>query len=233
MHEGLDIGVDHINYTKVFDHLEATQGIRVTRGSVHARIWDSQRDFQRELVIRAAEWQFEESTAATIEAVAAVIAAADTSSHAGRRVAMREATRVGCRVNMASAESSDLWGLWQGITGAFTVSMAESEELAPIVDAVRRSYEALSDEFVAMQGQVVEALGWRIRDDMELQGAELRRMVASVSTALADGFGFRSKFTGEAVLQLPTGPEGSLQEWDHLGYAMLILVESVYENPPD
>jgi len=231
--EGLDIGVDHINYTKVFDHLEQTKGIRVTRGSVHERIWPSQRDFQRELVVRAAEWQFEESTAATIEAVAAVIAAADTSTHAGRRAAMREVTRVGARTNMVSAESDDLWGLWQGITGAFTAAMAESEELAPIVDAVRRSYEGLSDEFVAMQGQVVEALGWRLRDDLELTGGDLRRMVASISTSLADGFGFRSKFTGQPVIELPTGPKGEMQEWDPLGYAMWMLIESAYENPPD
>jgi hypothetical protein len=231
--EGLDIGVDHINYTKVFDHLEETTGIRVTRGSVHERIWDSQRDFQRELVVRAAGWQFEQSTAASLEAVSAVIGAADTSTHAGRDAGLKEAIRVGTRTNLDGADEDDLWGVWQGITGAFTASMAESEELAPVVEAVRRSYEALSDEFVALHGQITEALGWKLRDDLDLAGADLRRMVASVAAALADGLGFREKFTGKLTFEIPTGPHGEMQPWDHLGYSLWIMINSVYSNPPD
>lgn len=230
--EGLDLGVDHINYTKVFEHLEATTGVRVTRGSVHERIWDSQREFQRELVVRATEWQFEQSTAETLKAVGAIIAAADTSTNAGRQIAMREATRVGARLNLDSVEN-ELWGLWQGITGAFTVSMVESEELAPVVDAVRRSYAAISDEWVSMHGQVAEALGWHIREDLELAGGELRRVVASITTATADGYNFREKFTGPLTFELPTGSNGESQLWGHLGYAVWLLIQSTYVNPPD
>lgn len=230
--EGLDIGVDHINYTKVFDHLEETKGVRVTRGSVHERIWDSQRDFQRELVVRAAEWQFEQSTAATIEAVSAVIAAADTSTHEGRYAAMREASRVGAQVDLEATEN-DLWSLWQGITGAFTLSMTEAEDLAPIVEAVRRSYAAQSDELVSMRGQIAEALGWQIREDLEIADSDLRRLVASITTATSDGFNFREKFTGPLTLELPTGPNGESQTWSHLGYAVWMLISATYRNPPD
>ena len=50
--DGLHLGADSISYAKVFAYLEETKGVRVTRGSVHERIWASHEDFRREALER-------------------------------------------------------------------------------------------------------------------------------------------------------------------------------------
>ena len=39
--QGLGSGLETISYANVFDHLERSTGVRVTRGSVHERIFNS------------------------------------------------------------------------------------------------------------------------------------------------------------------------------------------------
>ncbi|MEM7325356.1 MAG: hypothetical protein AAF531_19875 [Actinomycetota bacterium] len=48
--EGLHLAPESISYAKVFAHVEETTGVRVTRGSVHERIWASHDDFRREVL---------------------------------------------------------------------------------------------------------------------------------------------------------------------------------------
>lgn len=51
--DGIGLELAEITYGSVFDHLETTQGVRVTRASVHKRIWPSQRAFQLEVLAEA------------------------------------------------------------------------------------------------------------------------------------------------------------------------------------
>lgn len=52
--QGLGAGLETDTYASVFDYLERSSGVRVTRGSVHERIWNSQRDFQIEVLAKLA-----------------------------------------------------------------------------------------------------------------------------------------------------------------------------------
>ncbi len=51
--DGLKLTFASIGYTKVFEHLEVNYGIRVTRASVHERIWASQDDFRLDVLAHA------------------------------------------------------------------------------------------------------------------------------------------------------------------------------------
>ena len=51
--EGLGVEPTTVTYQRVFDHLEEREGVRVTRASVHERIWDSQEHFQHDVLLRA------------------------------------------------------------------------------------------------------------------------------------------------------------------------------------
>jgi len=53
--EGLGLGVDAISYARVFDHLQTEHDIKVTRGSVHRRIWDSHDDYRSDVLVAVAE----------------------------------------------------------------------------------------------------------------------------------------------------------------------------------
>jgi hypothetical protein len=48
--DGLQLGVQSLSYAKVLDHLEQRHGIRMTRDSVHERIWPSHAEFRREVI---------------------------------------------------------------------------------------------------------------------------------------------------------------------------------------
>ena len=48
--DGLHLAPDSISYARVFGHIEKTSGIKVTRGSVHERIWASHDDFRRDVL---------------------------------------------------------------------------------------------------------------------------------------------------------------------------------------
>ena len=51
--DGLGAEPTTITYQKVFDHLEETKGVRITRASVHERIWENQREFQFDVILAA------------------------------------------------------------------------------------------------------------------------------------------------------------------------------------
>ncbi len=51
--DGLALRPDSISYAKAFAFLEEEYGIKVTRGSVHERIWDTHEDFRRDVLAQA------------------------------------------------------------------------------------------------------------------------------------------------------------------------------------
>lgn len=52
---GPGLGLENVTYARVFQHLEEHEGVRVTAASVHERIWQSQTDFQVDVMRHAAE----------------------------------------------------------------------------------------------------------------------------------------------------------------------------------
>ena len=48
--DGLSLGARTLSYARVFDHLERNHGIKVSRASVHERIWASHADFRRDVI---------------------------------------------------------------------------------------------------------------------------------------------------------------------------------------
>ena len=50
--DGLHLAPDSISYARVFSHIEETSGIKVTRGSVHERIWASHDEFRRDVLAK-------------------------------------------------------------------------------------------------------------------------------------------------------------------------------------
>ena len=51
--DGLGLGAQSLTYSQVFKHLQREHGIKVTRASVHERIWASHDDFRRDVVAEA------------------------------------------------------------------------------------------------------------------------------------------------------------------------------------
>jgi len=53
---GVETQLSSVSYAKVFEHVERTQGVRITYGSVHERIWNSLQEYQLAVIERAGAW---------------------------------------------------------------------------------------------------------------------------------------------------------------------------------
>lgn len=88
------IGFEDVTYARVFDHVQSSTGQTITRGSVHERIWNSQREFQLDvlaaIVSETPEQLFDVANSGALEAMAT----ADLSTAAGRRYATRNVVRL-------------------------------------------------------------------------------------------------------------------------------------------
>ena len=55
--EGLSSGAEALTFKRVFDRIEGDTGIRLTNASVIRRVWESQSDFQTDVLVTVARGQ--------------------------------------------------------------------------------------------------------------------------------------------------------------------------------
>ena len=53
---GVETQLSSVSYARVFEHVERSQGVRITYGSVHERIWNSLQEYQLSVIERAGVW---------------------------------------------------------------------------------------------------------------------------------------------------------------------------------
>lgn len=220
--DGVGIGATAITYQRVFDHLETTQGIRITRGSVHERIWASQRDFQLDVLRRAARWDPSESNEVTAAAIAEVLANADLDTDDGRWRAIQELWRQIGPINLSAAEERDHWSSWIGIALALSGSHADdSAERRALLTTVSETYHDITDELSSMTAAAGVYLGAQPRAGLAPPGVDIARFVTMLVTALADGVALRQQLTEDLVdIELATGPNGELETWHPFSIGM-------------
>ncbi|MEZ5165372.1 MAG: hypothetical protein R2695_02375 [Acidimicrobiales bacterium] len=110
--QGLGVVATTLSYQRVFDHLETTRGVRVTRASVHERIWDSQEHFQMD-VLRSVLGDVGYRQATLTESATALM----TDLHDRPTLTkMREITRQLAGVQLERAEEDPLYYSWVGVT---------------------------------------------------------------------------------------------------------------------
>ena len=230
--DGLGLGTDALTYKRVFDHLEQTQGIRVTRGSVHERIWDSQREFQLDVLTRAARWDATYSMGQTSEAVAGILATADLDTPEARSQALKEAIRVGARVNLEASESDDMWKLWEGVAAVISVQKGIAADIDPIRAEVNASYKATTDTLVSFFDSMIDTLGLGVRPELGLTKDDAVRKYAMAVTALSEGSSLRRRYATEYTFEfdLPTGPNGEREIWDLFSLGFWALSVFFFEH---
>jgi hypothetical protein len=232
--DGVGIAATAITYQRVFDHLEATQGVRVTRGSVHERIWPSQRDFQLDVLQRAAHWDATDTNAATAAVVEEVLATADLTTPQGRWRTIQEMTRRAGPVNLDVAEERDHWSSWIGIALAVSAGRGGDAADEALLLAVADTYRELTDNLLGLAHGAQALVRARIRADLVPPDLDAERLVAMLTTALADGVALRRQLTDDlGDVELRTGPGGELETWDPFSIGMWALTNLFVELEPD
>lgn len=224
--EGLELRPSSISYSKVFAHLSATQGVRVTRASVHERIWASQAEFQDEVLRRALEWDSSATVAMLREAQSSFSKRVIHEDPAEAANELREVVRVLGPAFMTSSESEDQWSSWVATALSAATQRGDSSLKTEAELAARRTYEEQTTLFAEVAGQMITS-AHRVADETVIGDEDLLSLAAMASIAVADGLELRRRLAGPLpTIRVPSGKDGATQEWDLYGLVMWTLVDA-------
>lgn len=232
--DGIGIGAEDLTYAKVFEHLEASTGVRVTRGSVHERIWDSQRQFQLDILAHIADWDFVSAIDDTRAQLDVLVAEADLSTHASRADSMRSILRVAPMDNLRRNQQTSKWALWHAtVNSALSHPDGGDENVAALRTVATESYQKLFAAWAELYFDAGLQLGHHPRSIPGMTDRQLIDKWTTMVLALADGFAIRLGAGLIDTFELPTGPAGALETWDDFGFALWQAMPAYMENPPD
>ena len=225
LEEGLGTGAEHLTFKRVFDRVAATSGFRVTNASVIGRIWDNQAEFQSAVLTSVAAEEVTDQELSVREATADLVIAADRLTMEGRRAAMREVIRATAEANIGTADSSRSWATVIGVWAMTSGSRGRPSDV--IHDAIKRSYDAITERNRVTTDLLTSFLGLRLRPPFEVDQFTVACM------ALVEGCTLRGRVVDDGGIDLPTGPDGAMQTWTLLGIAMEALVDQFYVFDPE
>ncbi|MEZ5247382.1 MAG: hypothetical protein R2707_20005 [Acidimicrobiales bacterium] len=228
---GLGVEPTSITYQRVFDHLEATTGVRITRASVHERLWASQEEFQVDVLLRVS--RMETGLGAAADVAAESLAA---TSSLPPEVRMRELARLAPTAVLEIAAADPLFYSWVG----FTLSLAKDsatepstrQKLAQRTAAEYSETEVKGAEFVRL---LATAIGVAPRRDLFRDADEGYLFIARVGLTLAEGATIRMRFDGSELpdIELKTGLDGEEQTWTAFAAGYWALLNTFLEIDPD
>jgi hypothetical protein len=226
--EGLAVGAGDLTFKRVFGHVEATTGVRLTNASVIRRVWENQEDFQADVLVAIASTA---DSSGELDRTAAVMAPLldgfDLSSPETRMGALCELARVGGEVGMRARVETRDWSLWMGVwVLALTTGLPGPR--ARVREALAQGLATTTDVWEQLFAGIAAHLGIRVRVPLTL-----RQFTVAVS-ALVEGSALRQG--GDPELQLverPTGSGGAPQEWTLFGVCMEALALRFFEVDPD
>ncbi|GJM36724.1 MAG: hypothetical protein DHS20C19_00910 [Acidimicrobiales bacterium] len=228
--EGLGAEPTTVSYQKVFDHLEETMGVRVTRASVHERIWVSQEDFQFEVLelLSSTDSGMQQTYTSAID-----VFEETADLHPIDR--MREMTRVAADVNLAVAQGDPRFFSWVGMTMSLAADAGLSSERAEQLRvATSTSYGDFEAAGVELLRGLAQILGLRPRVDLFAHADTGFSLIANLGIALSEGSTLRTRFdpTELPTQELSTGASGEPQEWSAFAAGYWALLNSFLEVDP-
>ena len=223
---GLEGGAAHITLNEVFARASSDHGVRVTPASVYGRIWDTQADFQRELLLAAAAFYPDGEERPTLDAARRVIAAAELRTPEGRWEALREVCRVAGEVHIAVLEASRAWQIWVGVW-ALTVSTPTTDDDRELGPSILAGHEAATAALASVLREILAALGFRLVPSFTID------QLALAIGATAEGLALRDRFASSHVRALMRPGRIGQQPWTLFGIVMEGTVSQFVEPIPD
>ncbi|MCP3910391.1 MAG: hypothetical protein GY713_05520 [Actinomycetia bacterium] len=231
--EGLGLGAEKITYKRVFDRINETTGVTITRGSVHDRIWSSQREYQLDLLRRAAQFDFEGATDAIGERILTLMAETD-GDDLGPAAFIREACRQGSATLIDYQRTRSGWDLWLSVWTMYSLNHnRHPAEAAQISDAISESSRQVDSSMAEAIGLIASQLG--VTPCRETMGdrsvPDTIEIMVRFANVLAEGTTMRRRLNPALVdgFELPTGANGDLQEWTLGGLGAWLMARFCFD----
>ncbi len=229
--EGMGIGLEGVTYTRVFRHLEATTGQRVTRASVHERVWSDQAAFQAAVRDRIAAVDdhvidLTALDAATDQARVAMLEEAEVRHVLGtvmRSLATVEASETPPALRQANAAVKALIAL---------ADEDERERATESVEAFRSSQQRRTEVLTGSYGRTIRRLGGTIRPELGIGFDEAVAVVVRAVDGLCEGLQLRAPFD-DAQLDHVTLALGDPERasWPITSIVGFSLIETFFDFP--
>jgi hypothetical protein len=229
LEEGLGTGAEALTFKRVYDRLMQTTGARVTNSSVIGRIWDSQADFQLDVLSTFARECGSSAVDETLAAGASVLAHCDRSSLEGRRQTMVEALRLAAAAHIEAVAKSETWPPWVSVWALAVAGSGSDGAILPVQEALVVGYERVTARYEEQYEAMLRYCGFRVRAPLTVHELTV------AAGALAEGLVLRERVDvgGLGTVERPTGPEGAPQQWTLFGIALAALVEQFVEPDPE
>ena len=226
--EGLSIGAGTLTFKRVFEHVEATTGVRLTNASVIRRVWENQVDYQMDVLVAVASTaESAGEIAATSRALAPLLGQADLSSPTGRMWTLREMARVGGEAGIRARLETRDWSLWVGVW-VLALTTDPVDDRRHLREALAAGLDAAADVWEQLLAAICAHLGLRVRAPLTL-----RHYTAAIS-AMVEGSALRQGGDPDLALVVrPTSRDGGPQEWTYFGICLEALALRFLEIDPD
>lgn len=225
------LGFEELSYTSVFAHLQDHYDQKVTIGSVHERLWRNQREFQLEVLATVIASPVEPATTAVSETNMTALAELGEMTLATRRYVLQNLVRLSSEQLVAKTDSvatrimhTVRFRLW---------AMGEDHpEAQDFVEPIRAIREATTLAYTKIIHDAMHRLNLRVRadagDPVEAIGA-----IAVLGNAMTIGLRTDPLPEAQAPRQLPSGPNGELEEWHPDVIAIWALARHTLEFADD
>ena len=192
---GLEGGAEHVTFAEVFSLAEQEWGSPINPASVYRRIWATQADFQRDVLLKAAASYPDGEEVPTREAARGVLGSADLSTALARAAALSEVCRVASEAHISALEASRPWQIWVGIW-ALTVSTPSTEDDEAVGPAIQLGHEKATSALQVFLEELLDQVGYRVAAPFSSE-----QLALSIG-ALAEGLALRDRFASQRVLRV-------------------------------
>ena len=225
--EGIETSSTNLTFKRVFERVERDTGRKLTNASVIKRIWENQSDFQADVLVDIAHDDNRPEVGVTMVAVQDVLATVDLTSEEGRLRGLSELCRVVGATSRGAIAESLAWPLWISVV-AIATSTTNLEQRDRLCAALSDGYELVTDFWEGVYGGLAALIGLRPRAPLTV-----RQFTIAVS-ALSEGDSLRGHVERRHVtVDLPTGPDGEVQEWTLYSLAIAAVAREFFEPDPD
>ena len=223
---GLTLTYQSITYAKVFDYLQREYSVRVTRGSVHERIWASQDEFRREVLFESVRF-FPPSNVSL-----ALVRRAASASSTDRFAKELSSDTYPRQVN------SPVFGQFQEAK-ALASRLGDSEATSAIQALFRQRSEGSIATSRARFPSFLAALGLQTRTSLGLSNDEASDLFNVIVGGLVEGTRLNvlaGSFDLSEPIDYLAEPADSTDPWCALSVGVRSFVELLFEpaeNPAD
>lgn len=233
LRDGISVGASTFRYADAFELL-AERGVKVTRGSVHERIWSSQEAWQLDVINETIRRKMAQRRRAVAEAIAEHITEMPADTKLERQLILAESCRVGALAFINDAVAEQDQQLLPTVMAAWKASSGDLPEHAALGESLRQLLATATENLLADLFVLSNYLQMEPNPSRGMSFDESARAFSVITNALSYSQTIRiGHDPGIADTFLARGPDGVSQPWNVLGMGNWLAFRGLFRCRDD